>query len=81
MTARYASIGLVNCIICGQPAYCRSNFHASSVPLCRKPACKRARKTALQKARRSQLQLPLADVKSVKKAKKPVHRRKTRRAK
>ena len=44
-----------NCIECGKPAMApKGNFHAKSVTLCKRPQCRRRRKTALQKERRKQ---------------------------
>jgi len=40
------------CVVCGQAVVVMNNLNFYKTPLCDSPVCKRARKTALQRARR-----------------------------
>jgi len=42
----------VRCAVCGSVLTVMNNWNFHKTPLCQSPACKRARKTALQRARR-----------------------------
>lgn len=42
----------IACVICGAPTRIRCNANLGRAATCRKPACIKARRTALQKARR-----------------------------
>lgn len=51
-----------HCVECKQPCFApRGNFNAHRVSLCKSKVCRRARKTALQREARKQLDLVLSE--------------------